>query len=46
MNSNDYIQLLHKVLLQKATEEETSRLEAWGNEKEEHQRLIEAYKTT
>ena len=46
MNSNDYIQLLHKVLLQKATEEESSRLEAWGNEKEEHQRLIEAYKTT
>ena len=46
MNSNDYIQLLHKVLLQKATEEETACLEAWGNEKEEHQRLIEAYKNT
>jgi ferric-dicitrate binding protein FerR (iron transport regulator) len=46
MDSIDYISLLNKVLLQQATAEEAARLETWANEKEEHQQLLNAYRTT
>ena len=46
MDFIDCISLLNKVLLQQATADKSAGLGAWVDKKEEHQYLLDAYRTT